>query len=168
MPADNRPEFRIPHQKTLGFEKQLPRPIDPEPTKEVIRKRSISQRRRFEKGRSDWEELIFNKGTKDEYRRLGRYYEIDQGTDPLGVFDIPPRTGRANRLGSLLSGDKIFVFKDSEKADDSRRKGWAEVVVFRRANSTEEPNMQVFNDGFINRWIVRVNYQGIIDRQVLS
>lgn len=158
----------IKGQASLGLDQQLPPATLPEPTKEATLKRKIKERRRFEKEKKDWDNFVFNEGTRDEFRRQGRYYIIDQGVDPLGLFNIPPRTGSATQLGHLTSGEVVFMFKDSEKADERFRKGWAEAIVLEPSTAGEKPKIKTFNDGFVDRTTCRVWHQGVIDRQVVT
>jgi hypothetical protein len=154
-------------QNTLGLEGQLPPPIEKTPPQVIIRRRILAQARGIEKKRTDWEDIVFNQGTRDEFVKQARRYEISDNIEPLGIFNIPPRTGRATRVGSITGGETVLVIKDSEKSDDRRRKGWSEIIILEKASKNGERKARKFNDGVLDRTIVTASYQGIIDRQVI-
>jgi hypothetical protein len=158
----------IKGQRRLGLERQLPPAIPRKLPDAVARRRRLAAVRHQESERTDWEEFVFNEGTREEVKRLGRYYELAENVTPLGLFDIPPRTGRAKQLDTLRGGDVVFVIKDSEKSDNPRRRGWADVVVMEKAQEGKKPKTRKFNDGNIRRIVCSALYQGIIDRQVLK
>jgi hypothetical protein len=158
-------------QRKMGLERQLPPPGPEILPLSLARRRILIEARRMEAKKTGWEELVLNEGTRDEIRMSGRYYELDKGVVPLGLFNIPPRTGRATRVGSLVGRDNVFVIKDSEKSDEPRRKGWAGVIVLAEAppQGGQEPRVRKFNDGKIDGLVVcTALYQGIIERQVLK
>jgi hypothetical protein len=167
-PRFGRTRAPIKGQRRSGLERQLPPAIPKKLPEAVARRRRLVAVKRQESERTDWEEFVFNEGTRDEVRRLGRHYELAEDATSLGLFDIPPRTGRATRLGSVNGGDIVFVIKDSEKSNNSRRRGWAEVVILEKTQEGEKPIIRKFNDGNIRRVVCSALYQGIIDRQVLK
>jgi len=151
-----------------ALEKLLPPPIPKKPPEKVVRRKRVAAARRQEAERTDWEEFIFNEGTRDEFRMLGRYYELAEDVTPLGLFDAPPGIGDAKKLGSIKRGDSVFVIKDSEESSDPRRRGWAEIVVLQKGQEGEKPKIRKFDDGALRRITVNAWHKGIIDRQVLK
>ena len=165
------PKTNVKGQRKIGLERQLPPATPIEPSKDVVKRRRHLQALKFEKQKTEWDEFILNRGTRDEIRMKGRYYEIakDLPMDSLGIFNTPPRGGQAVRLDSLRGGETVFVVKDSEKAVDRFKKGWAEIVVLDIGQAGEPPKVRLFNDGIRDGiMLCRALFQGIIDRQVIK
>jgi hypothetical protein len=108
-----------------------------------------------------WQELVLNKGTRDEIRMQGRYYTIaSDRRQALEVWDSPPET-RGAVLLDRIRGYNVFVIKDSELASDPLRRGWAEIIVLEITPPGERQKIKRFFDGTKDVTICRARFNDI-------
>ncbi len=150
-------------------ESKLP-PREPSaPTIEEARRKLLIAARKQEKAKTNWEELVVPADPEGDIRMQGRYYQLREGVEPLGLFSVPPGVGNASRFYELRSGDWIFVRKGSWESDNSRRNGWGEVYVLAEDHKPgHNPRTRLFDDHGFRRYSGYAKFQGIVDRQTIS
>jgi hypothetical protein len=155
----SKPVTRAIGQRALRIEVPVVNLDNPEPV--LGRRRALVKARELAK--EPWETLLLERTTGD-IPIQGRHHEISADATPLRLWNYPPRMGGAKKVGLLRPGNSIFVIKDSEKADDRLRRGWAELVVLEQTAPGEKPRAKTFNDGFKDVVVCRASYQGILSR----
>lgn len=97
--------------------------------------------------RRKWDTLTLNEGTVDEIRMQGRFYTIPSDRiRPLNIWSSPPET-RGGEILDSIRGYRVFVLKDSEKSDDSQKKGWASVITLEITPKGEKLKIKKFSNG---------------------
>ncbi len=117
-----------------------------------------------ETGRN-WDTLTLNEGTNDEIKMKGRFYTISSERErPLQVWSSPSET-RGSEVLDSIKGYRIFVLKDSEKADDPLIRGWASVLVLEITPKGEKPKIKTFSNGIQNFVLCRARFNDIRSRK---
>lgn len=153
-------------QRRALSEDQLPPALPKKLSKEAAVTQQRSKARRYEGGRTDWQNLTLANGVEIE----GRYYQLTSEVElgSLGLFDLPPRVGDASRFYDLKGGDWVFIRKGSWKSANPRRSGLAEVfVLIEPWQQGQNPGIRTFDDHGFKRHYGYADHQGIIDRQVV-
>jgi hypothetical protein len=94
--------------------------------------------------RRPWEQLIIDKGGRDEHALVGRYYTPDPGRE---VWSAPAERRDASPKITIEEGNIIFQLKGRDVWENEVR--WARTIVLERTKKGETPRIK--GNGYM-RW----------------